>query len=181
LSLNDLFRGTGYYDLARDGSLRGGAYLFLRYLFEQQGGMEVQSDGAFTDLGGIAWIRGFFSVPETGVEAVEITTGADFQDLALDFWTTLVVSGRGINDDPRYNFEPRVEDPLTGYSYGVDPYANIHGWLQLTGPLVQPLDEADGALRAGGVEYLEISLEAGRFSLPVSVDAQARARILRVE
>jgi hypothetical protein len=181
LSLNDLFRGTGYYDLARDGSLRGGAYLFLRYLFEQQGGMEVQSDGAFTDLGGIAWIRGFFSVPETGVEAVEITTGADFQDLALDFWTTLVVSGRGINDDPRYNFEPRVEDPLTGYSYGVDPYANIHGWLQLTGPLVQPLDEADGALRAGGVEYLEISLEAGRFSLPVSVDAQARARILRIE
>ncbi len=181
LSLNDILRGSGYYDMARDGALRGGAYLFLRYLFEQQGGMVVESDGAFTDGGGIAWMRELFSVPETGVEAVELTTGEDLQALALDFWTALVVSGRGINDDPRYNFEPRVEDPLTGYEHGVDPYANIHGWLQLTGPLVQPLEEADGSLRAGGVEYLETTLEPGRFALPVSEGAQARARLLRIE
>jgi hypothetical protein len=181
VSLNDLFRGSGYYDNARDGALRGGAYLFLRYLFEQAGGMTVASDGAFTDDGGIAWIKEFFSVPETGVASVEATTGADFGDLALDFFTALVVSGRGLNDDPVYNFQERVEDPLTGYAYGVDPYANIHGWLQLTGPVVQPWDEADGSLRAGGVEYLQVSAEAGVLSLPVSEAALARARVFRVE
>jgi hypothetical protein len=181
LSLNDLFRGDGYYDEARDGALRGGAYLFLRYLFEQQGGMEVYGDGTFLDLGGIGWTRSFFSVPETGVDAVEATTGADFQDLALDFWTALVVSGRGINDEPAYNLQERFEDPLTGYSYGVDPYANIHGWLQLTGPQVQPMDEADGSLRAGGVEYLEVTLEPGVLSIPVAEAALARARVFRIE
>ena len=181
VSLNDLFRGSGYYDQARDGALRGGAYLFLRYLFEQAGGMSVDAEGAFTDDGGIAWIRDFFSVPETGVDSVEATTGADFSDLALDFYTAMVVSGRDLNTDPAFNFHPRVEDPLTGYEFGVDPYANIHGWLQLTGPVVQPIDEADGSLRAGGVEYLQISAEAGVYGLPVSEAALARARVFRIE
>jgi hypothetical protein len=181
VSLNDLFRGSGYYDQARDGALRGGAYLFLRYLFEQAGGMTIEGDGSLTDLGGMAWIASFFAVPETGVESVEATMGADFQDLALDFWTALVVSGRDINDESAYNFHERVEDPLTGYEHGVDPFANIHGWLQLTGPLVQPLDEADGSLRAGGVEYLQATLEAGRLSVPVSEAALARARVFRIE
>jgi hypothetical protein len=181
VSLNDLFRGSGYYDQARDGALRGGAYLFLRYLFEQAGGMTIEGDGSLTDLGGMAWIASFFAVPETGVESVEATMGADFQDLALDFWTALVVSGRDINDESAYNFHERVEDHLTGYEHGVDPFANIHGWLQLTGPLVQPLDEADGSLRAGGVEYLQATLEAGRLSVPVSEAALARARVFRIE
>lgn len=181
VSLNDLFRGSTYYDQARDGALRGGGYLFLRYLFEQAGGLSVYGDGSYQDLGGIAWAREFFSVPESGVDAVELTTGAGFWELALDFYTALVVSGRGINDDPTYNFQERFEDPLTGYSYGVDPYANIHGWLQLSGPPVQPLDEADGSLRAGGVEYLEVAVEAGVLRVPVADAARARARVFRIE
>ena len=181
VSLNDLFRGSGYYDEARDGALRGGGYLFLRYLFEQAGGMTIERDGSFTDLGGMAWIKDFFAVPETGADAVEVTTGADFQDLALDFYTALVVSGRGLNDDPTWNFHERVEDPLTGYEHGVDTYADIHGWLQLDGPPVQPIDEADGSLRAGGVEYLQITAEAGVLSLPVAEAALARARVFRIE
>ncbi len=181
VSLNDLFRGSGYYDQARDGALRGGGYLFLRYLFEQAGGMTIESDGSFTDLGGIEWIKSFYSVPETGVDSVEATTGADFQELAIDFFTALVVSNRGLNDDPVYNFQPRVEDPLTGYEHGVDTMANIHGWLQLDGPVVQPLDEADGSLRAGGVEYLQTTVEAGVLSIPVAEGAMARARVFRIE
>ncbi len=181
VSLNDIFRGSSYYDQARDGALRGGAYLFLRYLFEQQGGMEVAGDGGFADLGGIAWVQAFFGVPETGVDAVQATTGADFDTLALDFWTALVVSDRGLNEDSRYNFQERVEDPLTGYEFGVDTYANIHGWLQLTGPLVQPLESADGSLRAGGVEYLQTTVEAGMLSIPVAEAALARARVFRIE
>ncbi len=181
VSLNDLFRGSDYYDEARDGALRGGAYLFLRYLFEQQGGMQINMDGSFEDLGGITWTRSYFSVPESGVDGVEVSTGGSFPELAMDFFTALVVSGRGLNDDPVYNFQERVEDPLTGYSYGVDTYANIHGWLQLDGPVVQAWDDADGSLRAGGVEYLEVTAEAGRLSLPVSEAALARARVFRIE
>lgn len=45
LSVNDMIRGSSYYDALRDGALRGGSYLLLRYLFEQAGGMQVEGDG----------------------------------------------------------------------------------------------------------------------------------------
>ena len=181
ISLNDILRQSSYYDEQRDGALRGGAYLMMRYLFEQAGGMQVESDGAYTDLGGIAWVQQWFNAPEEGVDALEITTGRDFEDVAMDFFTTLVVSGRGLNDDPSYNFQSRVEDPITGYEFGVDTYATIHGWLELTGPVVQALDEADGGLRAGGVEYLAVEAEAGELRLAVDAEAVPRARLFRIE
>jgi len=181
VSVNDLIRGESYYDEERDGALRGGGYLLLRYLFEQAGGMSVASDGTLTDTGGMTWAHAFFDAPQTGVDAVEATTGRDLWDVVQDWYTALVVTGRGINDDPAFNYEPRVEDPLTGYSYGVDPFATIHGWLELTGPKVQAWDEADGEIRAGGVEYLQVTAPAGLLVLPVAPEALARARILRIE
>jgi hypothetical protein len=181
LSVNDFLRGSGTYDADRDGVLRGGAYLFLRYLFEQAGGMEVQADGTFEDLGGIDFLHRWFDAPELGPDAVRATTGREIEDVQLDWYTAMVVSGTVDNDNPAWNFQDRVEDPVTGYFFGVDPYANIHGHMQLDGVLVQPLDEADGSLRAGGVEYLRTNVDAGAVvSVPVSTDARARARILRI-
>ncbi len=192
LSINDLLRGDSYYDLDRDGALRGGAYLFMRYLFEQQGGMRVAvTNGAQIDDGGMAWLQSYFTAPELGVEAVEVTTGADLWDLTMDWYTALVVTGRRpvdapmtaprLNDDPIFNYEDRLEDPLTGYSYGVDPFATIHGWLNLTGPPIQTWDSPDGDLRAGGVEYILVDAPVGRLSLDVDSAALARARLFRVD
>ncbi len=183
ISINDVLRGDGYYDYDRDGPLRGAAYLFLRYLFEQQGGMIVNDDGSLEDAGGMAWVQDWFTNPELGADCVEATMGQDLLDLAMDWYTAIVVSGRDLNDDPTINYQDRQWDPLTSFEFGVDTYANIHGWLQLNGPPVQPLDEADGQIRAGGVEYLEIEItEAGqRVEIPVAPDALPRARAFRIE
>ncbi|MFZ5476475.1 MAG: hypothetical protein ACOZNI_06820 [Myxococcota bacterium] len=183
VSLNDVLRGEGYYDAQRDGPLRGAGYLFLRYLFEQAGGFVVEDDGTLVDAGGMAFLHDWFDSPELGPDCVEATTGRDVLDVAMDFYTAIVVSGRGINDDPRHNFQPRVQDPLTGYEFGVDTYASIHGWLNLSGPPVQPIGEADGQIRAGGVEYLEVTItEPGEtLTIPVDEEAKPRARAFRIE
>lgn len=181
LSVNDMIRGSSYYDASRDGALRGGSYLLLRYLFEQAGGMQVEADGTQVDAGGVAWLHDWFDRPELGVEALELSTERELWDVVFDWTTALVVSGRDLNDEPAFNYQPRVADPLTGYSYGVDPYANIHGWLQLGGPLVQDAAEADGQIRAGGVEYLQLETAAGEIHLPVDATALPRARIFRIE
>ena len=182
VSLNDFLRGSSYYDARRDGPLRGGAYLFLRYLFEQAGAMEIHEDGSFTDLGGMAFLHDWLAAPELGPDCVEALTGRPVEDVAFDWFTALVVSGRGVNDDPRFNYQERVQDPVTKFEYGVDTYAVVHGWLTLSGPPVQPLDDADGKLRAGGVEYLEVVVdEPGTVDIPVDAAALPRARAIRVE
>lgn len=182
VSVNDFLRGSGYYDTQRDGALRGAAYLYLRYLFEQAGGMAVESDGALVDQGGMAWLHDWFDSPELGPDTVLATTGREVEEVSMDFFTALVVSGRVENDDPAYNFQPRVVDPVTGYEFGVDMYALVHGWLQLEGPELQKFERNDGELRDGGVEYLKLELEEpGLVSLPVDPDAKARARLLRVD
>ncbi len=183
ISINDVVRGDGYYDYDRDGPLRGAAYLFLRYLFEQQGGMIVNEDGSLDDAGGMAWLHDWFGSPELGVDCVLATTDRELLDLAMDWYTAIVVTGKDLNDDPVYNYQDRVWDPLTSFEFGVDTYANIHGWLQLNGPPVQPLAEADGQIRAGGVEYLQVEItEPGqRVEIPVDAAALPRARAFRIE
>jgi hypothetical protein len=118
-----------------------------------------------------------------GPDCVTATTGQDLLDLAMDWYTAIVVSGRDLNDDPVYNYQDRQWDPLTSFEFGVDTYATIHGWLTLTGPPVQPLDTADGGIRAGGVEYLEIQVtEAGQtVGIPVDPEALPRARAFRIQ
>jgi hypothetical protein len=183
LSINDLFRGSTYYSEDRDGALRGGAYLFLRFVFEQMGGMAVDpTTGALTDQGGIAWLHALYDTPEQGVAALEQTSGRPLWDLALDWYTALVATGRGVEVDPTLRYAERLADPLTGYSYGVDPFAALpHGVYTLHGPPLQPWDSPDGEIRAGGVEYLQVEASAGELRLAVGAEVQARARILRLE
>ncbi len=183
ISINDVVRGSGYYDYDRDGPLRGAAYLFLRYLFEQQGAMMVNDDGSLEDSGGMAWLQDWFTSTALGPDCVPATTGMDLLDVAMDWYTAIVVSGRDLNDDPAYNYQDRIWDPLTSFEFGVDTYASIHGWLTLNGPPVQPIDTADGGIRAGGVEYLEVVVtEPGQVvEIPVDAAALPRARAFRIE
>ena len=88
-------------------------------------------------------------VATAGSIAIEATTGEGVWDLALDWYTAIVDPGRDPAVDPALTYLPRVQDPFTEYWYGVDPYANIHGWLQRNGPPVQAWDLPDGQIRAG--------------------------------
>lgn len=181
VSLNDIVLGGGSYDRTRDGTLRGAAYLFLRYLFEQAGGVEVSKEGAFTDLGGIAWLHDWFDSPELGEDAVVATTGRTLTEAMLDWYTAILVTGRDLNDNPLWNYQDRVVDPLTGYSFGVDPFAALYGGMRLTGPLIQEIDQADGSIRGGGVEYLQFTTEGGLVEIPVTAQAMVVGRLFRIE
>ena len=182
VSVNDFLRGDGYYDTDRDGTLRGASYLFLRYLFEQAGGISVDAVGSQTDAGGMGFLHAWFDADPLGADTVEAASGIPLETAILDWYTALVCTGLVETGDSRYAYQDRVEDPLTGYSYGVNPYDTIHGWLELHGPPIQDLAEADGSLRAGGVEYLRVDLAAGEtLSVPVAAEALAKGRLIRAE
>ena len=76
----------------------------------------------------------------------------------MDWYTALLVTGRVDNDNPAWSYQDRVEDPLTGYEFGIDPFDTIHGWWTLTGPRVQGWADDDGQIRIerlGRAEHAE--------------------------
>ncbi len=68
----------------------GLSYLFVRYL-QIRFGDEV--------------ITGIYDSISTGISAVAEATGMDFNELFLDFVKMILVTGRGIETDTRYNIE----------------------------------------------------------------------------
>lgn len=90
---------------------RGGAYLFLRYLYEQA------NDGdAF--LGRI--VQTYKRGVENVLDAFNGDAGMDEWSEMLARWSVaLIMSDRGISQDPRYTYEDRSRHPETGNWEGV--------------------------------------------------------------
>ena len=189
-SLGDVVVSRGRYAPARDGALRGGAYLFARWLYDRAGGDEAQPDGVVANSGGPAMIRTLTEAYRTVGENLPVLTGKPLGDFALDFYTTLALSNREATGDaaaaanPCFRYLPIVDDPLTGRQRGADLYTTFHG-QQMNGPAVQAAADADGQLLAGGVEILQLEADAeGTASVTFTVDvdpaAKARLRVARV-
>ena len=143
----------------RDGPLRGASYLFNRYLFDRSGGEIMDAAGALEPACGVKALRGWFDAYLTGAELFEALTGLPYEDLVADFFTTLALSNRpGLADvvDPAFTYRPVTTDPVTGNQRGFDAWGSILGMVQLSGPMVRDVSDADGILREGGVEYLRV-------------------------
>ena len=183
----DIMNATGGYIMDRDGALRGGAYLFLRYLYDQNGGDHAESDGTITDTGGVAWLNGWVDGPSLGLANIASSTGMDAEDVIFDFYTTLIVSNRGpdsapITDDPRFNYLPTQEDPLTTRTRGADMYGSFRDMFSLSGPAYGTIEYNDGQILSTGVQYLLFTADGiADISLTVDAEAEARLRIVRVE
>ncbi len=180
----DILYNMGGYIPDRDGGLRGQAYLFLRYLYDQAGGEEVQGDGYFVDNGGIAWLNAYVDDTERGRELIEAMTGdRAIEETAFDFYTALVLSNRGpdgapISDNPAYNFLPTQVDPLTERTRGANMFENFRGMFQLEGPANGFIDFNDGTIYSTGVQYLFFDAgEPGTLQVHVEIDAAAAARM----
>jgi len=150
-----------HYFAERDGSLRGASYLFLRYLFDQFGGEVMTDAGDLEPSCGSQFLRGWVDSPLTGRELAEAMTGAPYDQVVVNWLTAMVLSGRPYPDGsgklpvaPLFSYLATTTDPVTGNQRGFDPWGNILGMVPLSGPTVRPADQADGQLRAGGVEYL---------------------------
>ena len=66
----------------------GLSLLFMRYLQERFGG---------------AFIKKLYNSPQTGTASVEEAIGVDFNTLFEDFVRMILLTGRGVTDDSRYN------------------------------------------------------------------------------
>lgn len=188
-SLSDILADGARYDTARDGALRGGAYLFVRWLYDRGGGDSALAGGAIENRGGPAFLRALIDSPETVVGALPSVGMTTLPDLAMDFFTTLAVSNRdhaGASAPANrcFSYLPVAQDPVTMRPRGADVFATFHG-MQMHGPATQPLATADGALLPGGAEYLTLNAAEGATELTASVTvdaaALARVRVARIQ
>lgn len=183
-----LIDGTGY-SFSRDAALRGGGYLFARWLYDRAGGDEVAADGSLTGRGGPALLRTLMDAPASVAATLRTSVGtASMADVAMDFYTALAASNReqdggtaAVNGCFRYGAV--TMDPVTMRPRGADLYSTFEG-MMARGPAMQPIGMADGQLLEGGVEYLTVDATAGATEVGATVRMAAtaglRVRVLRV-
>lgn len=187
-ALRDVLRDDGAYIGARDGGLRGGAYLLLRYLYDQAGGDEVLSDGAIVDTGGVTWLNELCGSATTGLAGLEASLPRPLDGMLWNFYTALAVTNRGadlgpISVEPAYNYLPTAVDPLTGKQRGFNAYAPLHMGA-MTGPATVAYGQETGQLRLTGVNYVLLApgrvgwLELTAEGMP---DADCRVRLARIK
>ena len=187
-SFRDILVDFGRYDNARNGALRGGAYLFVRWLYDRAGSDEAMPGGTVESRGGPMLLRALMEAPESAAAVLPNVAGSTIEDIVVDFYTTLGASNRDTVGgqapaNPCFRYLPTTSDPITGRQRGANVYASFHGQA-MQGPTTQPATEPDGRIIPGGVEYLILEPEEGEPQLSFTVDvdpaALARMRVLRI-
>ncbi len=98
---------------------RAMAYMFVRYLFEQKGGVSYTSGGGITDKGGAAFLKRLHTTSKQGVAAVSEAFGASYKS-AFDTWVAAVaLDGRGVTSYKAHRYMALVDDPVTGRKIGL--------------------------------------------------------------
>ncbi len=181
-SLADVLFEGRRHDAARDGVLRGVAYLFVRYLYDRGGGDGVVGL-SIEDRGGPAFLRGLIDSPQSMAAALGEITRQTSADIAMDFFTALAMSNREQDSgvaplNPCFAYLPTVKDPVTGKQRGADLFASFHG-MQMAGPDVALAHDPDGKLRSGGVQYLALdaSPDARELSFTLWADPESTPRV----
>ncbi|MEI8255174.1 MAG: hypothetical protein WCJ30_05820, partial [Deltaproteobacteria bacterium] len=189
-SFADVIPNGGIYDTTRDGLLRGGSYLWVRWLYDRAGGDQAEPDGTITNRGGPSLIRTLLDSPVSMTAALPTAgvANAPIGDLVMDFYTTLAMSNRDAAGGVAplngcFAYLPTVRDPVSMDQRGCSVFASFHG-MMMGGPATQPVDSADGSLTTGGVEYIQVDAVAGQATRDVAVTVPTtggvRVRIGRV-
>lgn len=183
-SLADVFKDRAKYDSKRDGSMRGGAYLFTRWLYDRAGGDLANPDGTITTKGGPTLLRALLDSKDSVATALGSVAKAQAADVTMDFYTALAMSNRTVAPkNGCFAYLPTVVDPITTKQRGADLFAEFHGQKML-GPKLQTTSAPTGTLRVGGVELVALNAKgAGELDLTVTTDPAAgpRLRIARIK
>jgi hypothetical protein len=185
-SLSDVLVDGVPYDTTRDGVLRGGSYLFVRWLYDRAGGDQLDASNAIAGLGGPALLRAVLDANTSAASALTSATGRTHAELATDFFTALAMSNQDQNGGAApangcFAFRPTSTDPVWNRQRGANLYAQFS--LKMTGPSTQVASFADGRLRAGGAEFLVLDATAAGelpFSVQLAASTPARLRVGRV-
>lgn len=156
--------------------LRASALLFVRFLFEQKGGVGYGAQGAISDAGGAAWLAALHTTSEQGRAAIEATYG-NFKS-AFERWLVAVgVSNRGVTTSPQVTYRALIDDATTGSKIG----ALIRGRrrddtgkeVDLAGPLEDALGlgQTSGAIANATGKYYLLSGLSGTVRVKVTSSA----------
>lgn len=180
-SLGDVMLDGTPYDQARDGVMRGGAYLFVRWLYDRAGGDTAKPDGTIEGRGGPAFLRAVLEARESVAKALPGATKSTLAELTVDFYTALVMSNRDeagsvAPSNPCFSYLPIETDPVTERQRGANVFVGFHG-SQMNGPATTKAKT--GKLHPGGVTYVTVSAIAGQgaLHLGVNVDPKALPRV----
>ncbi len=153
---------------------RGAAYLFLRYLFEQAGGVSYQNK-RLIDRGGAVFLNNVVDSRQTGLENVVKQAKLSNNEALWQWWWALCQNGMLPNIQ---GYKPLESDTLTGDQAGIDLYAGTMTLantytLQLAGPQQQSWPPTQ--LAPASVSFYETT--GGNLVLP----EQGFVQLLRLE
>ncbi len=161
------------YSLAFSGDdveARGMGFLFLRYLFEQQGAVEYDSESGstLTDGGGASFLTSLIQTDEVGFDALNTSLGSDWKDHFFDWLAAVSLDGLDIANDPKYQYMDLYDDPISGQQIGICTNCtrtNAMGDdVLFEGLYCEPFeDEYDGVLYATGAGCVQVEGEGEVF------------------
>lgn len=168
------FEETSVFSTTDSKAMRGMAMLFVRYLFEQQGGVSYLSSGAISDKGGASFIQKLRQTTKQGTGAVDSALGSSYKS-AFDNWVAAVaLDGRGVTNYSKWVYAPLKTDPVTGNQLGIKIRGtlkdNTGGTTTLKGPLEESLDMSgtDDTIPGGSAKYFIINSGSGKVSVTVT-------------
>lgn len=185
------FSETALFETSKDGlPMRGMALTFVRYLFEQKGGVSYESDGKVKDKGGAAFLQGIHTSSKQGTAAIGELASPQFKDFkeVFDHWVAAIaLDGRGVTTYSKYVFQELVDDPLGGAKIGM----KIRGTrkdhtgadVNLLGPLEEEISkDASGSIPNATAKYYLLKSGTGKVSVTVSCkDADFRFALIKAK
>jgi hypothetical protein len=133
---------------------RGASFLFLRHLGDRFG------TGVFKSL---------VQSKKIGVENIEAATGQHFKELFADWSAACYLSGRGITDDPRFNYS------------SIDLQGDFDPIYTMTGNVSG--SQMDGFVKAMAPEYIKFTIPASgsvEFTLESDASGRMNAAVIRL-
>jgi hypothetical protein len=143
---------------------RGMGYLFVRYMFEQKGGV-TYSGASVSDEGGAAFLKKVVDTKSTGFDAVNAALGGGWAAYFPKWIATVTLDGLGLTTSKTYSYTNLYSDSETGQMIGACTHCtrkNAAGQdITLAGFTTGPASGAgEGTVDATGLVSLEYSPSA---------------------
>jgi hypothetical protein len=149
----------------KDGfEMRGMAFTFVRFIFEQAGGATYNSDGTISDGGGAAMLAKMHTTSSQGTAAVAAATGSDWSALYKRWVVAIAVNGRPAPfSDTHWDFASLQTDPVTGLSSAKIGVLVRGARTDDTGKSVSLKGPLDDSITAQGTKSDTVSSSSAKF------------------
>lgn len=157
---------------------RGMSYMFLRYLYEQASdATSFLNDIVQTDLRGVDNLEAAFLSNDLAIDELEEM---------LTYWqVALMVTGTGLSDDPRYNYQERTLHPVTGNYQGICLHCDTNDGrgTVLTGPTLLQINAlpSNALVESAGLRFFQIEGPGSELVISGSSGSQLSGALIRLE